>query len=56
MRLYAPTSVVFLVSLVVAIIALVGKVAAAASLGSYAFCFSMAACVLLAAGNLLKSV
>jgi hypothetical protein len=56
MRLSAPTQVVFLISLVLFALALIGHFAHVQYLTQYQFGLAIAAYVVLAAGNLFKGV
>ena len=56
MRLNAPTQVVFIISLILAVLALIGHFIAIPFLTAYAFWIAIIAYVVLAAGNLLKGV
>ena len=55
-RLSAPTQMVFILSVIFAIVALIGHFFAVAAISSNAFWIAMLAFVVLAAGCVLKSV
>ena len=56
MELSAPTTVVFIVAVILAVLALIGQFAAVGILTTYAFWIMLAAFVVLAAGCLFKGV
>jgi hypothetical protein len=56
MQLNAPTQVVFIISLILAVLALIGYFVAIPFLTAYAFWIAIIAYVVLAAGCLMKGV
>jgi hypothetical protein len=56
MQLSAPTQVVFIISLILAVLALIGYFVAIPFLTAYAFWIAIIAYVVLAAGCLMKGV
>ena len=57
MKLNAPTQIVFLISLVLAVIALIGALGIAIPvIGGYTIWIALAAYVVLAAGNVMKGL